>query len=89
MTFEEDVRNLKGRIREAIYEGKAIIFFDDYLSFFRNRTGSISSSTYYFASYISATRLSIYFRPTCWDIKKRELIGELKKYIQENGGNVL
>ena len=87
MTFEEDIRNMKGRIREAMYAGKNISFFTDFLKYYTLCTGGERcTSTYFFASYINASRFYVYFRPNMPFMKRKELLVELKKYIQESGG---
>lgn len=83
MTFEDELKNIKGRIREAIYEGKAISIFVDYFLFCSHRTGMKCSSTDYFASYKSAYRFSVYCRPTILPFSTRDQIAkELERYIK-------
>jgi len=85
MTLEDELKNIKGRIREAIYKGKAIFIFVDYFLFCSHRTGMAvaCSSTDYFVSYANAYRFSVYCRPTILPFSTRDQIAkELEGYIK-------
>jgi len=91
MTLENEVKNIKGRIREALYEGKLISIFDNFHSFYRFRTGAeCSSMTYYFSSYINNTQLFVYCRPNIPPSASEQIMSELRRCSWGmNGGNLL
>ena len=86
MTLENEIKNIKGRIREAVYEGKAISIFNNWHSFLLNRTGIKSSFTKYFISYTSSCRFFIFCRLNMPTDKFLQTVSELKRYIQETRG---
>lgn len=90
MTLNDDLKNVKGRIREAMYAGKGISILFDFSKFYPLCTGGVHcTSTPFFSSYINASRFLVYCRPSIL-LPMRELItSELKKYTQEIGGNLI
>jgi len=86
MTLEKEIKNIKGRIREAVYAGKQIHILDNWHSFVLRRAGTKSSYTNYFISYISACRFFIYCRPNIPTDKFLHTVSELERHVQEVRG---
>ena len=63
MTFEDNLKNIKGRIREAVYVGKRVKFFSS-LELFRNEVAGVPRcDTKYFKCVSSITTLYIFCYP--------------------------
>lgn len=89
MAFENEMKNMKGRIREAVYEGKQILLLYDWYSFIVCSTGTKTCSTYYFISYKSSIRFYIYCRPNIPQNKFLQTVSELERCVQEARGILL
>jgi len=60
MTFEENMKNIKGRIREAVYIGKKVKFYSSVARFRNEVTAPLLCKTEYFKCVYSITTLYIY-----------------------------
>lgn len=91
MTLENEVKNIKGRIREARYAGKYVSIFDNFHSFYRFRIGAeCSSMAYYFSSYVNNTHLYVYCRPNIPPSASEQIISELRRCsVGNERGNFL
>lgn len=86
MTLENEMKNIKGRIREAIYAGKKIFIFDDWEAFVVRHTGMKCFSTFHFYSFTSTFCLSVYCIHNLSISTREQIVRELKKHTQECGG---
>jgi len=89
MTLENEMKNVKGLIREAIYEGKNIYVFDDWEAFCVRHTGMKSFSTYHFYGFENSSCLSVYCIHNLSISTRQQVVRELKKHTQECGGNLI
>lgn len=89
MTLENEMKNVKGRIREAIYEGKSIFVINDWENVCVQLTDIKCFSTSNFYGLINPSCLSVYCLHYLPFSIRKQIVEELKTYTQKCGGNLI